>query len=213
MIDTRRDMDPVALLLSLFTTVVLLLTSPTRSLAAEESRDIAFHRIVSKDRGVTPSDSARYERRVVEEGAGKREFVIERKPAHVIPNAAIESVTIRKTKAFTASGEFLPDGADEGSEIKWNSKGMSWGILPKFYDLTFKLRSPEGKLFSEFTKKNGQGEFQSMIGKISIGIHGFEYAFEPDKSGNIAFTIYLREDDESKFRQMLSPFKDRLIWK
>ena len=97
MIDTRRDMDPVALLLSLFTTVVLLLTSPTRSLAAEESRDIAFHRIVSKDRGVTPSDSARYERRVVEDGAGKREFVIERKPAHVIPNAAIESVTIRNT--------------------------------------------------------------------------------------------------------------------
>jgi hypothetical protein len=184
MIDTRRNMVPVALLLSLFTTVVLLLTSPTRSLAAEESRDIAFHRVVSKDRGVTPNDSARYERRVVDDGAGKREFVIERKPAHVIPNAAIESVTIRKTKVIVPGGERSHDRDEDSSEIRSNSKGRSSRILPKFFDLTFKIRSPDGKLLSAFTEQNRKGEFESMIGKISVGIHGFEYAFEPAKSGN-----------------------------
>jgi hypothetical protein len=51
-----------------------------------------------------------------------------------------------------------------------------------------------------------------MIGKQSIGLQEFDEPFEPDELGGIEFQVSLRDDDGSKLKELLSPFKELVIW-
>jgi hypothetical protein len=125
---------------------------------------------------------------------------------HVIFKNAIESVTVSEARKFTATGEPFP-------ETKPNSQSKAARPVPRFYDLTFKISPPEGKRFSAFTQTNNQGFFETIIGKQSIGLQEFDEQFEPDEFGGLEFQYSLRDDDGSKLKELLSPFKELGIWK
>lgn len=130
---------------------------------------------------------------------------MEKHPTHVISKNAIESVTVSEMRKFTATGEPFP----ESSQTRYSKAARP---VPRFYNLTFKIRPQEGKRFSAFTKTNNQGFFETMIGKQSIGLQEFDEPFEPDELGGIEFQVSLRDDDGSKLKELLSPFKELVIW-
>ena len=189
-----------------FTLLILLLIPFSKALiAAEYVATIAFFRAI-QDTAVYARNPAKYEHLVINDRTGKHEYYIEKEPAHVIPKSAIESVTVREAQKFTATGEPFP-------ETKPNSQSKRVRRVPKFYELTFKIRAPDGKRFSLFTKKNSHSFFETIIGKESIGLQEFDWPFEPDESGGLEFQFSLRDDDGSKLKELLSPFKDLVIWK
>ena len=189
----------MSLVLRLLTLFTLLLTFPKAPIAAENSNSVGFFR-ATEDKAAYAKTPTKYERLIVRDPTGKHEYFVERQPTHIIPKFAIESVTIRKTKIYTATGEALQEGVAPNYP-----KGL-------FLNLTFKIRSPEGQKFSVFTAKNNQDYFEMRIGKRSVGIHQFDLPFEPDEAGSLEFTIYLQEDNDAKLKEMLLPFKELVIW-
>jgi hypothetical protein len=189
--------------------LVLLLSFafPTvRLIAAEGAATIAFYR-ATKDQAVYTKSPAKYEHVVVNDRTGRLEYYKERQPAHAIPKSAIESVIVKEMQVYTATGEPIP-------EAKSNPQSKSTRRVFRGYELIFKIKSPEGKNFSVFTEKNKQGFFETIIGKQSIGLQEFDLPFEPDESGGLEFTVYLREDAGSgKLKEMLSSFKELVILK
>jgi hypothetical protein len=185
------------LFLSGLAMLVLLLAFPRLIMAAELLTDIAFFRAI-QDKSLYAKNPARYEHLVLNDRTGSHEHYIEKQPAHIIPKTAIESVTVREAKPLTATGEPLPE-----------TKARR---LPKYYELTFKIKSPDGKRFSVFTDKNKQAVFETKIGTQTIGLQQFDLPFEPDESGTLEFKIYFREVN-GRLKEMLAPFQQLVIWK
>src|SRR5262249_44915428 len=172
-----------------YLTLLFLLALPSTMTAASDPDTLTFFRAI-QDKDVR--NAVKYDHVVIREAAGERGYYVEHQPAYIIPANAIESIVVRTTKWLKP---------DSGSKR-----------LPKTFNVTFKIRPPEGQKFSAFTKKNSQEFFQSRIGNQSLSMTQFVLPFEPDDSGTLEFTFYLREDDSNKLREVLSPFKGKLIW-
>jgi hypothetical protein len=177
----------------------LLCAIAQTTVAAEDVARIAFFRAI-QDKAEYAKNPANYEQVVVNDRTGRHEYYIARQPAYVIRKSAIESITVREAKKYTATGEPFP-------ETKSDSQGKNARRLPKFYEITFKIRSPEGKRFSVFTEKNNQGFFETMIGKQSIGLQEFDWPFEPDETGGLEFKVHMRQVDDTSSKKCYRPLK------
>ena len=184
---------------------LLLLIFPTILLAAENVAKISFFRAI-QDKAVYAKNPTKYEHRVIDDRTGKQEYYIERQPAYVIPKNTIESVTAKQIEKYTATGEPF-------QETKPSSESKSAPRAPKSYEITFKIKPPEGKRFKVFTETNKQGFFETMIGEQSIGQQEFDEPFELDQFGGLEFKVLMVQFDDRRLKEMLSPFKELVSWK
>ena len=202
------------IMLRLFTLHTLFLFAfLVEVIAAPDSDTITFFRAIL-DREIYARSPGRYDRVVINEPSGDHEYYIERQPAHLIPGAAIESIIVRKTKKYGNSREETRKALEETSRTKPNSGSKDPREFPLgfFFNVTFKIKAPEGQKFSTFTEKNRQAFFQPQIGNRSLSVSQFVLPFEPDESGTLEFTSYMQEDDPKKINQMLSPIKGKVFW-
>ena len=125
---------------------------------------------------------------------GNTAYYVERQPTYVIPSNAIETVIVRKTKKVTATGEPVHDRG------------------PITFNLTFKIKPSAGKTFSAFTQMNKQSHFAIRVNAQLVTVDQFDLPFEPNDDGTLEFKIFLEPMAEDKFREMVSPFKNIVVW-
>lgn len=191
----------------------LLLAIPVSLIGTTDPNTLAFFR-ATEDKAAYSKNPVKYDHVILREPTGKRAYYIERKPTHIIPREAVESVIVRKTKIYGSSDEETLKALQETLESMSKTTRKRQLEYPRgfSFNITFKIKPPESKKFSVFTKTNMGGFFQSRIGKRSVALVQFALPIEPDKSGSLEFTIYMQEDDADKVREMLSPFKDKVVW-
>ena len=173
-----------------------------------DSDSIAFFRAIN-DKSRYVKDQGRYRRITVKELSGDHQYYVERKPAHVIPASAVESVIVRKSKKYGSSRE------ETAEAVRETSGGKAPQTFPRgfFYNVSFKIKAPEGQKFSVFTDRNKLDLFEPRIGRRTLSLLQFDLPFEPDDNGSLEFTVYLQEEDLKKLEtEMLTPFKGKIKW-
>ena len=178
-------------------TLSFLLALPSTTRSASDPDTLTFFRAI-RDKDTYGRKAVKYDHIVIKEATGEVGYYVEQQPAHTISGVAIESIVVRKTPKYYNGQKELRRAFEK---------------IPETFNVTFKIKPPEGEKFSSFTKKNSQEFFQSRIGNRSLSLIELVFPFEPDESRTLEFTFYLGEEaDSNKLHEMLSPFKGKVIW-
>jgi len=177
-------------------------------IAADDLNTLTFYRAIEDKGAANIKNPANYDRVVIRISNVDFRYYVERQPAYVVPRTAIESVKVIKSQKYG-----YPKRLDEDTQGAKPDSNVPQRFSKDFvYSLTFKLSPSEAKRFGEFSNKNKDGSFQLKIAEYSLGVTQFYWPIEANEWESMEFTAMLREDNADKIKEVLAPFKDRVIW-
>jgi len=187
---------------------LLLFGMSENVIAADDLNTLTFYRAIEDKGAANIKNPASYDRVVIRISNVDFRYYVERQPAYVVPRTTIESVKVSKSKKYG-----YPKRLDEDTQGAKSGSNVPQRFSKDFvYSLTFKLSPSEAKRFGEFSNKNKDGSFQLKIAEYSLGVIQVYWPIEANEWESMEFTVNLREDNANKIKEILVPFKDRVIW-
>jgi hypothetical protein len=191
---------------------LLVVVAVETASAADEPNALTFYRAIDDKAAANLKNLSQYNHVVISLGGVEFKYYVERRPAHVMPRTALNSVKVVKSPKYGNPKEVT------GERQKSNPNSSSKANIPKpvpqdfFYSLVFTVKPTEAKRFTAFVNKNKDGSFQVKIGEHSLGVTQFYWPVEINELGGLEFAMMLREDNIENIKKILVPFQDKVIW-